>query len=178
MVILPTRTRAVAAKGSRRPPMPKKLVHLSLPIVALATVSCAMPSEYQPPPDLAPDATATLTGSKVANPIPTFADQRTDVVDIDGKATMSRIYDWDTVYRLAPGQHTVRMRFSEGTFDGIFDSRIDVEAGKSYVARCRKPSFMSVQCWIEDQAAGTPVTDKQASRVHVQPMPMIIVPVR
>ena len=139
---------------------------------ALVLAACASNDVYKPP-TLAPEAAATLSGSKykIDSHVP---DTRVYLVKLDGLLTV-KSNQWDEQTVMAPGEHTFTIGVSQKAVLnneawGFATIQAKVEAGKTYHLRA-KPITASVSpcaithVWIEAED-GSPISRATPLMLH------------
>jgi hypothetical protein len=153
---------------------------LAAGLTALAVSACHHAGDYHPSADLTPVNAARIVGSKVETPSLIEADQRTYVAAVDSRPTRFMPSEYDVPLLVAAGRHTVQLSLSMGDFSSNVATRIELEAGKIYVARSEVRDRVA-SVWIEDELSGAMVGDKivaLALPITRAPTTVVIVPSR
>jgi hypothetical protein len=149
--------------------MNRALVAMAFCVSAAGLAACADPNRYVPP-ELAQDAAAIITGSKIHDPDPLVPDIRVYLDAIDGKHTMDGAFEWDDRTIVSPGMHLIKFGVSSKRFMfdawGSGEAQRVLEAGKTYTLRATVPVQISDLCarsnvWLEGED-GAPIGDKVA----------------
>lgn len=134
----------------------------------LGLTACGSMDYKYVPPNLAAQSAAIVTGSRSRNPDPMTADTRVFLASIDGKLTLDGPRGWDDRTVVAPGTHVIRFAVARNQLfayaQGLGQTQVTLEAGKTYVLRATDPVPVKTNCataagWIESED-GTPVSDK------------------
>jgi hypothetical protein len=142
------------------PMLTRTLLVLTCALIAIA--GCARDYEYSRP-NLQSREAGTITGSKQAD-----GDFRAYLIAIDGKLTLDGPRGWDDRTIVVPGIHNIRFAVGNAPLLsaeawGFGETRLNVEAGKTYIIRAADPTRVTPVCavaaeWIEERGAA--VTDR------------------
>ncbi len=127
---------------------------ISLLLCACSTPITSTITYYTPDPALTSENAATIIGSKQENPHIFVMDVRVFVPAIDGMITKIGSYTWDQPLLVPPGTHMVRISMWRGDRGMIIEPFVELEAGKTYVARAKIDSHTTATIWLEEIGTG------------------------
>ncbi len=143
----------------------KGVAVLAVAGVALLVAGCTPTGVYEMP-NLAPDASATVTGSRYKIDDPTVPDTRIYAIKVDGLFTY-KSNQWNDKTIIAPGKHLLEIGVSQKSMLdeawGFGAFTLTFEAGKTYYLRAEPITHTVHRCavtqtWVE--ADNVPVSAK------------------